>query len=116
MSRRRTSHRVGLLCQPSFLSQCDGRSRSALFALWLDADSVIHGGPDALPAAEVSLRGLDREVAQQELYLLQFTARRVASALPGTFAQLAIDRLDYLFRCRLLIRPEDHHGSSVPVS
>jgi hypothetical protein len=45
-----------------------GGARSAsvrLSTLWLDPDSIIHGGPDALLAAEVSLRGLDREVVAQ---------------------------------------------------
>jgi len=37
---------------------------------WFDADSIIHGGPDALLAAEISFCGLDRDVVKQELYLL----------------------------------------------
>jgi hypothetical protein len=33
---------------------------------------IIHGRPDALLAAEISLRGLDRHVAKKELYLFEF--------------------------------------------
>ena len=53
---------------------------TALFALWFDPDPVIHGRPDALLAAKISLRGLDRNVAQQELYLFQFASRCVTKS------------------------------------
>ena len=43
-----------------------------------DADPVIHRGPNALLAAEVSLRRLDRDVPEEELDLLQLAARRMA--------------------------------------
>ena len=46
--------------------------------LCFDADPIIHCGPNALLAAEVSLGRLDRDVSEQELDLLQFAARRVA--------------------------------------
>jgi hypothetical protein len=49
-----------------------------LSAFWLDPDSIIHGGPDALLAAEIPFRSLDRNVAKQELYLFQFAACCVA--------------------------------------
>ena len=39
-------------------------SDDALFNLWFDADSVIHGRANTLFAAEVALGGLDRNVAQ----------------------------------------------------
>jgi len=35
--------------------------------LCFDADPIIHCGPNALLAAEVSLRGLDGNVSEQEL-------------------------------------------------
>ena len=57
--------------------------RLSAIRLWFDPDSIIHSRPDALLAAEVSFRGLDRDVAQQELYLLQLTARRVAQPRAG---------------------------------
>jgi hypothetical protein len=51
------------------------RSDGALFALWFDPDSVVHGRADALLAAEISLGGLDRNMAKQELNLLKFASR-----------------------------------------
>jgi hypothetical protein len=60
--------------QPPF----HNRSEGALFTLWFDADSVIHGRADTLLAAELSLGGLDGYVAEQKLNLLQFTSGRVA--------------------------------------
>jgi len=51
-----------------------------LSAFWFDPDSIIHGRPDALFAAEISLRGLDRDVAKQELYLLQFSSGCMAES------------------------------------
>jgi len=53
---------------------------TALFALWFDPDSVVDRGPNALLAAKISLRGLDRNVAQQELYLFQFASRCVTQS------------------------------------
>ena len=46
--------------RPPFHNQSEG----ALFTLWFDDDSIIHGRADALLAAEVSLGGLDRDVAE----------------------------------------------------
>lgn len=43
-------------------------------SLWFDADPVIHSRADALLAAEISLRRLDRDVSEQELDLLQFAS------------------------------------------
>ena len=43
--------------------------------LCFDADPIIHCGPNALLAAEVSLRRLDGNVSEQELDLLQFASR-----------------------------------------
>ncbi len=40
-------------------------------------DLIVDGLPQPLLAAQVSLRGLHRNVAQQELNLLQFAARRM---------------------------------------
>src|SRR5712692_4973997 len=44
----------------------------------LNADSVVHGSPQALLAAEVFLCCLHGRVPQQELDLLQLAARNVA--------------------------------------
>ena len=49
-----------------------------LSVLCFNADPITHRGPNALLAAEVSLRRLDGNVSEQELDLLQFAARRVA--------------------------------------
>jgi hypothetical protein len=38
-------------------------------ALGFDADPVVHGGSDSLPAAEVALRRLNRDVPKKELNL-----------------------------------------------
>jgi hypothetical protein len=54
-----------------------------LSASWFDPDSIIHGRPDALFAAEISFRGLDRDVAKQALHLFQFTSRCVAQLSAG---------------------------------
>jgi hypothetical protein len=62
--------------RPSFPNQ----SASALFALWFDPDSVVHGRPDALLAAKVSFRGLDRDVTKQKLYLFEFASRCVTQS------------------------------------
>jgi hypothetical protein len=43
----------------------------------LQPDLIVDGLPQPLLAAQVSLRGLHRNVAQQELNLLQFAARRM---------------------------------------
>jgi hypothetical protein len=58
---------------------------------WFDADSIIHGGPDALLAAEISFCGLDRYVAKQELYLLQFASRCVAKLRAGLLRSCGAD-------------------------
>jgi hypothetical protein len=52
------------------LPNSSAMSRWGLSAIWLDPDSIIHSRPDALLAAEVSLGGLDRYVAEQKLNLL----------------------------------------------
>ena len=44
----------------------------------LQADLIVDGLPQPLLAAQVSLRSLHRNVAQEELNLLQFAARRMA--------------------------------------
>jgi hypothetical protein len=46
----------------------------------LDSQSVVHGNPELLLASEVALCRLDGNVAEQELDLIQFTAREVAEA------------------------------------
>jgi len=43
---------------------------------WLDPDPVIHGRSDSLCAAEVALRGLDRDMAEEKLNLFQFASGR----------------------------------------
>ena len=40
----------------------------------LDSDLVVHGGSDSLCAAEIALRGLDRNMAEEKLNLLQFAS------------------------------------------
>ena len=40
-------------------------------------DLIVNGLPQPLLAPQISLRGLHRNVAQQELNLLQFAARRM---------------------------------------
>ena len=52
--------------------------------LGLNADAVIDGAPDPLLAAQVSLRRLNRDVAQQKLDLLQFASGRVAESGAGS--------------------------------
>ena len=54
---RRPCRTIVVLLQAA--KDADDRSDGTLFALGFDANSVIHGGPDALFAAEVSFRGLD---------------------------------------------------------
>jgi hypothetical protein len=52
-------------------------------SLGFDADPVIHGGSDSLPAAKVSLRRLNRDLPKKELNLVRFAARvRVWPPLP----------------------------------
>ena len=55
----------------------------AASGLGFDADPVIHGGTNALLAAEVSLRRLNGDVPEKELNLFQFTARSVAQSSTG---------------------------------
>src|SRR5579864_9494465 len=38
----------------------------------LDSDLAVHSGSDSLWAAEIALRGLDRDMAEEKLNLLQF--------------------------------------------
>jgi hypothetical protein len=42
-----------------------------------DSQSVVHGYPELLLASEVALCRLNREVAEQELDLIQFAAREM---------------------------------------
>jgi hypothetical protein len=37
---------------------------------WLNADPIVHGSPQTLPASEVFLSSLQRNVTEQELDLL----------------------------------------------
>ena len=46
--------------------------------LRFDADPIVHGGMDTLLTAKILLGCLDGDVSEQELYLLQFSAGRVA--------------------------------------
>ena len=45
--------------------------------LRFNTDSVVDGPADPLFATKITLRGLNRNVSEQELDLLQFSARRV---------------------------------------
>jgi hypothetical protein len=46
----------------------------------LDTNAIIHGTSDSLFAAKVSLGRLDRDVAEQELDLFQFSSCRITKA------------------------------------
>src|SRR5262249_2697215 len=50
----------------------------------LDAKPVVHGDPELLFASEVALRGLDGDVPEEELDLIQFAAIKVAEARAGS--------------------------------
>ena len=52
------------------------------YALRFDADAVVHRSADSLLAAEITLRRLDGDVAQQELDLVQFPSGIAAQASP----------------------------------
>jgi hypothetical protein len=52
-------------------------SRSTVL-IWLEAKPVIDRVLQLLFAAEVSFRGLDRDVPEQELDLIQFSASKMA--------------------------------------
>jgi hypothetical protein len=52
----------------------------------LDAHLVVHGAPQSLLAPKVTFGGLDRDVSQQELDLLQFTAGVVTQPGAGPAA------------------------------
>ena len=89
-------------------------SDGALFALWFDPDSVIHGGPDALLAAEISFRSLDRNVAKQELNLLQFASRYVAQPRAGPSQVVRRQLFDGGFRSELADNvPDDLLGHTL---
>src|SRR5947209_2971407 len=49
-----------------------------------NAQSIVHCSPELLLASEVALRRLDKDVAEQELDLIQFTAGEVAQTSAGT--------------------------------
>lgn len=46
--------------------------------LWLDPDGIVDGVPKPLLASQIALGGLYADVPEQELNLLQFSARFVA--------------------------------------
>ena len=47
-------------------------------AFRFDADAIVDGVANALLTAQITLRGLDGDVTEKELYLLQFSTSRVA--------------------------------------
>jgi hypothetical protein len=55
----------------------------AYSAVWLDADPVVSGVLKALLTAKIPLSRLDRDVAQQELDLVQFPTGIAAQAGAG---------------------------------
>ena len=69
------------LCCPAPLRQSRSPVLALLRNLQLQPHLVVDGVLQPLFAAEVSLRGLNRSVSEKELYLLQFTASKVAQ--PG---------------------------------
>ena len=86
----------------------------ALFALGFDPDSIIDGGPDALLAAEISLCRLDRNVAQQELNLLQFSSRYVAQPRTSPAQVVRRQLVDGSFRSELADNvPDDLLGHAL---
>jgi hypothetical protein len=50
---------------------------------WLNANSVVDGRRNALRAAQVALRRLNRDVAEEKLNLLQLSACSAAQACAG---------------------------------
>ena len=48
-----------------------------------DSQSVVHGNPELLLASEVAFGCLDGDVAEQELNLIQFAARKMAKTGAG---------------------------------
>jgi hypothetical protein len=55
-----------------------GKSSALSARRGLDSDPVVYCRRNALGATEVTLCGLDRDVAKKELNLLQFTAGSAA--------------------------------------
>jgi hypothetical protein len=66
------------------------RQHHLQWRFWLQSDSIVNGILQALFAPEVSLRGLDGDVTQQKLDLLEFASGLVAqpraspSSMPHT--------------------------------
>ena len=58
------------------------RSNAQDSALRFDPDAIIDGGTNALLAAQIPLGGLNGNVPEKKLNLLQFATRRMAE--PGT--------------------------------
>jgi len=52
--------------------------RSWSSGIRFDAQSVVHGDSELLLASQVTLSRLDRDVAEQELDLIQFAAGKMA--------------------------------------
>ena len=52
--------------------------RSGSSGIRVDAQSVVHGDSELLLASQVTLSRLDRDVAEQELDLIQFAAGKMA--------------------------------------
>jgi len=53
------------------------------FLDWLQAHAIVDSIPDSLLATKVALRGLDADVTEQELDLLEFSACFVAEPSAG---------------------------------
>ena len=87
-----------------------------LFAIRLrfDPDSIIHGGADALFAAQVSFGGLDRNMAKQKLDLLQFASRYVAQPSAPSAQVVRRQFFDASFRSELADNvPDDLLGHTL---
>ena len=90
------------------------RATKGVSALWFDPDSIIHGRPDTLLAAEIPFCGLDRDVAKQELYLFQFASRCVAQPRAGPSQVVRRQLFDGGFRGELTDNvPDDLLGDAL---
>ena len=69
-----------------------------------DADAIVDGAANALLTAQITLRGLDGDVTEKELYLLQFSTSRVAEP---SARSAKIVRCKSLDTCFVGVLPDD---------
>lgn len=60
------------------------RKRRAGSRRWLNPYPIVDGRSDALPRSQVLLRGLNRDVSEQKLDLIQLAARTPAEPSAGS--------------------------------